>query len=112
MWQISHSQQSTWHSSSNALEPERVLAGAEDVADGSPLGSLLAVEDLDPLVLGPAPRHPVAPLGDPAGEVGDGVALVRRDGLVGALVQQQPDHRVLPGLHCQDARLELHAAMG
>jgi hypothetical protein len=95
------------HLGRRALEPERVVAGAEDVADGAALGPLLAVQDLDALVLCAAPGHPVAPVGDAAGEVGHRVALVRRDHLVGALVQQQPDHRVLAGLHRQDARLEL-----
>jgi len=94
------------HLGGRALEPERVLAGAEDVTDGAPLRALLPVQHLDPFVLIPTPGHPVAPVGDPPREVGDGVALVRRDELVGALVQQQPDHRVLPGLHSQDAGLE------
>uniref|UniRef100_A0A804PUH9 Uncharacterized protein n=1 Tax=Zea mays TaxID=4577 RepID=A0A804PUH9_MAIZE len=94
------------HLRRRALEPERVLAGAEDVAYGAALGALPPVQHLDPFVLGAAPGHPVAPVGDPAREVGHGVALVRWDGIVGALVQQQPDHRVLPGLHRQDARLE------
>ena len=60
-----------------ALEPERVLAGAEDVADGALLRALPLDQDPDPLVLGAAPRHPVAPIIDPACEVRDGVGLVR-----------------------------------
>lgn len=51
------------------------------------LRALPPVYDPNPLVLGAAPGHPVAPIKDPACEVHDGVALV-----VGTLVQQQPDH--------------------
>ena len=75
-----------------ALELERV-AGAEDVADGALLRALPPVQDPDPLILGAALGHSVALIIDPACEVHDGVALVRRDNLVGTLVQQQPGHR-------------------
>ncbi|KAF6988300.1 hypothetical protein CFC21_005862 [Triticum aestivum] len=66
----------------------------------------MPVQHLDPLVLGAAAGQVVAPVGDPARELGDRAPLVRRHRLVGALVQQHPDHRVLPGLHRQDARVE------
>lgn len=70
-----------------------MLAGIEDVADGAMLRALPPVQDLDPLILGAAPGHPVAPIRDLVFEVRDRVALVRWDDLVGMLVQQRPDHR-------------------
>ncbi|BAS92314.1 Os05g0151150, partial [Oryza sativa Japonica Group] len=100
------------HLRRRAREPERVVAGAEDVADGAPLRALPPVEHLHPLVLGAAPRSRVPPLGDPPRELRHRPPLVRRHHLVGALVQHHPYHRVLPRLHRQHARLQLHIGNG
>ena len=100
------------HLRRRAREPERVVAGAEDVADGAPLRALPPVEHLHPLVLGAAPRRRVPPLGDPPRELRHRPPPVRRHHLVGALVQHHPYHRVLPRLHRQQARLQLHIGIG